>query len=278
MFKEISADTEHSKKMFEWLWNSRHITCNSQRNFHWNSDIFHPTWPRILSWSWEVRSRKVHSWKCEKSSFHDFSAFWRWAEKLHRIEVNLNYKKKTFCSWKNFHPKFRFGLMQTKVAIVKLITKYEVQPCEKSPIPMKFIPSNPFVSPVGGMWLNFKKIEWFFFILFFILHTYSLNKNFKVLFMFPLRIENKMFLSDSMHIYPKYSWYTCEDVWKLILCRNKVIACRLSINFIRIYVLVGRLGWLLTLPKRNSVAPWHSTWSGCCWFLYSLFSLFLSIG
>lgn len=53
----------------------------------------------------------------------------------------------------------RFGLMQAKVAVIKLISQYEVKPCEKSPIPMKFIPSSPVVAPIGGMFLDFVKIE-----------------------------------------------------------------------------------------------------------------------
>lgn len=52
----------------------------------------------------------------------------------------------------------RFGLMQSKLAIVKLVQNFEFEPTEKTPIPMKFIPSSPFLSPVGGMWLKVKKL------------------------------------------------------------------------------------------------------------------------
>lgn len=53
----------------------------------------------------------------------------------------------------------RFGLMQSKLAIVKLVSQFELTPTAKTPIPMKFVPSSPFLSPVGGMWLKLKKIE-----------------------------------------------------------------------------------------------------------------------
>ena len=53
----------------------------------------------------------------------------------------------------------RFGLMQTKIAIVKLLLNYEFEPTDKTPIPMKFVPSSPFLTPVGGMWLKLKKIQ-----------------------------------------------------------------------------------------------------------------------
>jgi hypothetical protein len=48
----------------------------------------------------------------------------------------------------------RFGLMQTKVGLVSLLSKYQISVSEKTPIPlvmnaMSFIPS-----PVGGMWLK----------------------------------------------------------------------------------------------------------------------------
>jgi cytochrome P450 family 6 len=53
----------------------------------------------------------------------------------------------------------RFGLMQSKIGIVKLVKNFEFAPTEKTPIPMKFIPSSPFLSPVGGMCLKVKKIN-----------------------------------------------------------------------------------------------------------------------
>lgn len=53
----------------------------------------------------------------------------------------------------------RFGLMQSKIAVVKILQNFEVTPSDRTPIPMKFVPQSPFLAPVGDMWLNFKKIE-----------------------------------------------------------------------------------------------------------------------
>lgn len=52
----------------------------------------------------------------------------------------------------------RFGLMQSKIAVLKIIQNFELSPSDKTPIPMKFIASSPVLSPVGGMHLNLKKI------------------------------------------------------------------------------------------------------------------------
>jgi cytochrome P450 family 6 len=53
----------------------------------------------------------------------------------------------------------RFGLMQSKIAIAKIVSNFEILPTEKTPIPMKFLPASPFLTPVGGMWLKLNKIE-----------------------------------------------------------------------------------------------------------------------
>lgn len=53
----------------------------------------------------------------------------------------------------------RFGLMQSKLAVVKLIQNFEIAPSEKTPIPMKFIPSHPFLAPLGGMHLKLTKTQ-----------------------------------------------------------------------------------------------------------------------
>ena len=52
----------------------------------------------------------------------------------------------------------RFGLMQVKLGILKLINNYEFTVCHKTTIPMKFVPSSPFLAPVNGMWLTVKRI------------------------------------------------------------------------------------------------------------------------
>lgn len=53
----------------------------------------------------------------------------------------------------------RFGIMQTKIALVKLLRKYRFSPCDKTPNPIKFSPSAAFQSPVGGMWLKLENIS-----------------------------------------------------------------------------------------------------------------------
>ncbi|KAG5672095.1 hypothetical protein PVAND_002250 [Polypedilum vanderplanki] len=52
----------------------------------------------------------------------------------------------------------RFGLMQTKMGIAKLLINYSFSSCEKTIIPMKFVPSAPFLQPKGGLWLKVEKI------------------------------------------------------------------------------------------------------------------------
>lgn len=53
----------------------------------------------------------------------------------------------------------RFGMMQSKLGIVKILQNFELSPSEKTPIPIKFVPSSPFLAPVGGMHLKLKKIQ-----------------------------------------------------------------------------------------------------------------------
>lgn len=52
----------------------------------------------------------------------------------------------------------RFGLMQSKLGIVKLLQNFEISTSSKTPIPMKFTPASPFLAPVGGMSLTMKKL------------------------------------------------------------------------------------------------------------------------
>ena len=52
----------------------------------------------------------------------------------------------------------RFGLMQVKLGIVKLVKSYEITPSHETTIPMKFVPSSFFLAPVNDMWLTVKKI------------------------------------------------------------------------------------------------------------------------
>jgi cytochrome P450 family 6 len=51
----------------------------------------------------------------------------------------------------------RFGLMQTKVGLVSLLSKYQFSVSTKTPVPLVFDRKSIVLSPVGGMWLQIKK-------------------------------------------------------------------------------------------------------------------------
>jgi cytochrome P450 family 6 len=51
----------------------------------------------------------------------------------------------------------RFGLMQTKVGLVSLLSKYEISVSEKTPIPLEIDTKSFTLAPRGGMWLNIKR-------------------------------------------------------------------------------------------------------------------------
>jgi len=51
----------------------------------------------------------------------------------------------------------RFGLMQTKVGLVSLLSKYQLSVSKKTPIPVVFDPRTNILSPKGGMWLQIRK-------------------------------------------------------------------------------------------------------------------------
>nr|CAD7194492.1 unnamed protein product [Timema douglasi] len=53
----------------------------------------------------------------------------------------------------------RFGLMQTKVGLVSLLSKYKFSTCEKTSIPMVINPSSSVPSPLNGIWLKITNRE-----------------------------------------------------------------------------------------------------------------------
>lgn len=53
----------------------------------------------------------------------------------------------------------RFGLMQSKIGIVKLIQNFEFSACDKTSIPLKFLEPTFFLTPLHKMWLKVSKIE-----------------------------------------------------------------------------------------------------------------------
>ena len=48
----------------------------------------------------------------------------------------------------------RFGLLQTKVGLISLLSSYEVQVSEKTPIPLVFDPKAFILSPKGEIYLK----------------------------------------------------------------------------------------------------------------------------
>ncbi|XP_055696374.1 cytochrome P450 6a9-like [Lutzomyia longipalpis] len=52
----------------------------------------------------------------------------------------------------------RFGMMQTRVGIASLLSKYRVITCPKTLIPLVLEPSNFVMTPKGGMWLKLEKV------------------------------------------------------------------------------------------------------------------------
>jgi cytochrome P450 family 6 len=51
----------------------------------------------------------------------------------------------------------RFGLMQTKVGLVSLLSKYQFCVSKKTAVPLVFDTKNVIMTPEGGMWLQIKK-------------------------------------------------------------------------------------------------------------------------
>lgn len=48
--------------------------------------------------------------------------------------------------------------MEMKLALVEVLTKFEVLTCEKTEIPLKFSKNSIIVVPENGIWLKFQKI------------------------------------------------------------------------------------------------------------------------
>jgi hypothetical protein len=48
--------------------------------------------------------------------------------------------------------------MQSKIAVVKMLENFKFSLNEKTTTPIQYNPSAPFVTPVGGLWLNIEKV------------------------------------------------------------------------------------------------------------------------
>ncbi|XP_059610496.1 probable cytochrome P450 6a14 [Phlebotomus argentipes] len=53
----------------------------------------------------------------------------------------------------------RFALMQTRVGLATILSKYRIDVTQKTPIPMVFSAASPFLSTPGGMWLKIEEIS-----------------------------------------------------------------------------------------------------------------------
>lgn len=52
----------------------------------------------------------------------------------------------------------RFGTMQAKLGLVKLLKNFRILPSDKTPVPMKYSPTASLQSPDGGLWLKIEKL------------------------------------------------------------------------------------------------------------------------
>lgn len=52
----------------------------------------------------------------------------------------------------------RFGLMQTKIGLINLLTNFRFSPSKKTTIPMKFSITAPLIAPENDMYLQIEKL------------------------------------------------------------------------------------------------------------------------
>jgi len=45
-----------------------------------------------------------------------------------------------------------------KLALVEILTKFEIEPCERTEVPIRFSKKALIAMPENGIWLTFKKI------------------------------------------------------------------------------------------------------------------------
>lgn len=53
----------------------------------------------------------------------------------------------------------RFGFMQAKIGLIKLLLNFKFSPSKKTTIPMEFLPKSQVLAPLHNMWLNVEKIN-----------------------------------------------------------------------------------------------------------------------
>lgn len=58
-----------------------------------------------------------------------------------------------------FFPIYRFGMLQTRIGLVKLLQNFEFSTCARTQIPIKYKVNNVILSPENGMWLKVRPIS-----------------------------------------------------------------------------------------------------------------------
>jgi cytochrome P450 family 6 len=53
----------------------------------------------------------------------------------------------------------RFAELEMKLALVEILSKFEVQTCERTEIPIKFSKKALIIVPENGIWLKFIEIK-----------------------------------------------------------------------------------------------------------------------
>lgn len=53
---------------------------------------------------------------------------------------------------------YRFGMVQTRIGLISLLSKFEFTKCNKTMEELKYSLRNVVLSPEGGMWLKVSKI------------------------------------------------------------------------------------------------------------------------
>lgn len=53
----------------------------------------------------------------------------------------------------------RFGKMETKIGLIKLLRNFRILPCDKTSVPLEFMPNASLQSPKNKMWLKLEKIS-----------------------------------------------------------------------------------------------------------------------
>lgn len=52
----------------------------------------------------------------------------------------------------------RFGLMQTRIGLIRLMQNFKFSPASKTMIPLEFLPRAPLLCPAEDMWLRVEKV------------------------------------------------------------------------------------------------------------------------